>query len=363
MALFRKIHLALAALFSLLALDAASEEMTFDIIYNNHTNIVVANGVITSETPARFQSFLDTEPFDGFVFLIHLNSLGGNLFGGIELGRMIRQQGLTTDVRSYERRPTGQDWYQPASNGQGQCYSACALAFLGGEIRELSDDATLGFHQFSGGTGNLEEMQIGTQLVSGEILDYMTSMGASPALFTRMSTALPNDMFIPNGEELLAYSIISKDAFTGFTLEPYREGVIASSVFSENTQGSNLVYQVTTYCRSEKLYILLSGRPEFSGLHSEFAISVGPVLDGFEIWRDGVDSESYSYSPNAVQFRSGQQLVEIQVNTRFLEMISKGRTRGAVQFPRVYGGSMAFDIEATPDDLTRISSSFRLCID
>lgn len=346
------------------ATTAAAKDMTFDIIYMNHTNVVVADGTITADTPDRFREFLDRKPFDGFNFLIHLNSPGGNLYGGMELGRMIREQGLSTDIRWYAPRPLGQEWYNPGyeEQGSGECYSACALAYLGGEVREISDGAVIGFHQFSGGFGDPEETQIGTQLVAGQVLDYITAMGAAPSLFTRMSEALPNEVYIPNREDLLSYSIISKDAFTGFVLEPYGDGVIASSIFPENTKGDNLVYQVTSYCREGRPYLLLSGRPDFSGLYPEFKENVVSSLDGFSIWREGVGGESHSYPPTAVQFRSGQQLAEIQIDAVFLRMIEGGRTRGAVQYPHVFGGLMYFDIDATPDDIKRISSSFKLCI-
>lgn len=357
-------RLLLIFVLSLASSVAAAKDMTFDIIYMNQTNVVVADGTIAADTPARFQSFLDTQPFDGFNFLIHLNSPGGNLYGGMELGRMIRKQGLAADIRWYKPRPVGQEWYNPGydEQGPGECYSACALAFLGGKVREITDGAIIGFHQFSGGVGNPEETQIGTQIAAGQVLDYISEMGAAPSLFTRMSEALPNELFTPSREELLSYSIVSKDAFAGFDLEPYGDGIVASSIFPENAKGDNLVYQVTTYCKESRLYVLLSGRPDFPGLRADFNTSVGSNFDGFSIWREGGADDSYSYPPDAVVFRSGQQLAEIQVDTRFLEMIGRGRTRGAVQYPHSYGGLMYFDIEATPEDLKRISSSFKLCI-
>lgn len=353
----------LAGFISCISSGTLAKEMTFDIIYMNHTNVVVADGTITKETPDRFQAFLDTTQFDGYNFLIHLNSPGGNLYGGMELGRMIRDQGLTTDIRWYVPRPEGQDWYSPeyGEQGAGQCYSACALAFLGGKVREISDGAIIGFHQFSGGVDDIEKIQIGTQLAAGEVLKYLTSMGASPSLFSRMSEALPDDMYVPSADDLLVYSIISRDAFTGFTLEPYGNGVLAFSTFPENTKGTNLVYQVTTYCKKGRPFILLSGRPDEMGLSEDFADRVEAHLEGFGVSIDGVDGSSYLYPPSLVKFRSGQQLAEIEVDKRFLEMIEVGKTQGTVLFPYIFGGRMAFEIQATPEDIKRISSSFKLC--
>lgn len=91
----RGFWITVAGLFFCLPHVATAKDMTFDIIYQNHTNVVVADGVITAETPNDFRDFLDSEPFDGFNFLIDLNSPGGNLWGGMELGRMIRAEGLT----------------------------------------------------------------------------------------------------------------------------------------------------------------------------------------------------------------------------------------------------------------------------
>jgi len=199
-------------------------------------------------------------------------------------------------------------------------------------------------------------------MVAGQILRYITEMGAASSLFTRMSETLPDEVFIPTPEEMLQYAIVSKDSFTGFTLEPYKDGVVASSIFAENMEADNLVYQVSTYCKGGRPYLLLSGDPDLSGLDPEFGERVGSSLNGFEIWREGGSRESYSYPSGAVQFRSGQQLAEIQVDASFFDMIGRGRTRGAVQYPHAYGGRMIFDIDATAEDLKRISSSFKLCV-
>lgn len=59
---------------------------------------------------------------------VTLDSNGGRIGVGYSLNRLIQEQGLTTLV-------------------EDKCYSACALAFLGGQSRIVSDGALIGFHQ------------------------------------------------------------------------------------------------------------------------------------------------------------------------------------------------------------------------
>jgi hypothetical protein len=61
--------------------------------------------------------------------IVVFNSVGGNLVTGIEIGKAIRLKGFDTLVPSHTR-----------------CASACALAWLGGQIRATSDGALIGFH-------------------------------------------------------------------------------------------------------------------------------------------------------------------------------------------------------------------------
>lgn len=70
---------------------------------------------------------MDTDFSDGEVVLLH--SRGGNLAGGVALGKLIREYNLSTEVGGGP--PVSQDeiWEWPDA---GVCESACAYAFLGG---------------------------------------------------------------------------------------------------------------------------------------------------------------------------------------------------------------------------------------
>ncbi|KAF0285834.1 hypothetical protein BA899_01255 [Spiribacter sp. SSL99] len=65
-------------------------------------------------------------------FYVALDSEGGRIGVGDSLNRLIQERGLATLV-------------------EGKCYSACALAFLGGQSRIVGDGAMIGFHKARSG--------------------------------------------------------------------------------------------------------------------------------------------------------------------------------------------------------------------
>lgn len=346
--------------------EATSGEMTFDIIYNNHTNIIVGDGEITSETPVKFQEFLDSDRLDGFRFIVHLNSEGGNLYGGMELGRMIRNRGFSTDIVSYEPRSPGEEWWHPREL-PGQCWSACAIAFLGGERRQIKTSSVIGFHQFSSNYASADSQpdaaitQATTQIVSSAVLDYIIDMGGSVDLFLMMSTALPNEMFIPDEQQQKDFQVISRTAFRDFDFEPYRDGVIAYSIFPENVEGRQIVYQLTTYCKNNTPYLLLSGSPNFQGLKSEWIESVAGHVDGFSIWSNSGGGH-VDYPTGNIAFRANSRVIaEIRIDHRGVEILLN-HGQGSINLPGVYGYFFAAPVEATQEDKEKIQSSFRHCI-
>src|SRR6266498_4713043 len=96
---------------------------------------IYLDGVIDAASPKRLEEELDRQHVKaGDVFL---NSPGGNLQAGIELGRIIRKRGFNTHVSKRG------DSKKVAA---GFCYSACALAFLSDYLPALYADAFLGVH-------------------------------------------------------------------------------------------------------------------------------------------------------------------------------------------------------------------------
>ncbi|MDN5942986.1 MAG: hypothetical protein L0H94_13970 [Nitrospira sp.] len=119
------------------------------------------------------------------VRVIHLNSIGGR----IAEARVLRQLIQTRNLITYSSRG---------------CQSACASAFMGGQIRILNRNARLGFHQPS--FAGLTPAQIENEIE--EERKYFLSRGVDTA-FVQKAFSTPNkEMWTPSPEELLAARVI-----------------------------------------------------------------------------------------------------------------------------------------------------------
>jgi len=95
--------------------------------FDEFANAILVKGEISAETVNNVRNLLRRYEIDWVEF----DSPGGDLNAGLELGTLIRKQKLNTAVPKY-----------------GTCASACALAFLGGDIRlMLGDNKQFGFHR------------------------------------------------------------------------------------------------------------------------------------------------------------------------------------------------------------------------
>ncbi len=104
---------------------------------------IVGEGVIEADTADVFAAFLAARDLgDARGLNIHLNSPGGSLFGGVELGIAIRKQVANTVVSAAHVERINDDGtrtvsYDPPVNAQ--CASACVFAFAGGASRFASE--------------------------------------------------------------------------------------------------------------------------------------------------------------------------------------------------------------------------------
>jgi hypothetical protein len=156
------------------------------------TALVHLDGRIDAGAPERLTKALDR--INGRI-AIWLNSPGGNLFAGMQLGRVIRKHGASTHI------------IDSRTLLPGECYSACSLAFLGGVYRFNDNGARYGVHRASVSptTGNVD---LGQDL-SAAIRNYIREMGVDARLFDLWLKAGPDEMYLLSQQQARDLSVVN----------------------------------------------------------------------------------------------------------------------------------------------------------
>jgi hypothetical protein len=241
---------------------------------------VVAVGEIQPDSAARFLALM-AEGVDGNRVLF--DSPGGNLQGGMELGRAIRDQNMETEVGRWQSDGITGDVVPGAT-----CASACAYAFLGGAIRRVPEGNQLGFHQFYidpalvpaqiAGDALIKAMDE-TQRLSGEIVAYVIEMNVDARIFGLGSQAGAASMVFPDEATMLDYDLITPDGFGPFFMEPYGNGVIAASRRLGPTRLYDEMTQLTALCKAGTPTFLLTAEGSFEGVEGgEVTVNGGKVI-------------------------------------------------------------------------------------
>jgi len=144
-----------------------------------------------------------------------LNSPGGNLDEAMKLGRFFHRAHISTFVLGYG----------------GGCYSACAMAFLGGTGRDGKPSrvkmtgGNLGFHQFhrvhdadkAGQTftkADMEQAVALTRRMAFSIIEYLSDIGEDMSFLHLMLKAPSANVNLLSNEEAVTYGIHVMDQRT-----------------------------------------------------------------------------------------------------------------------------------------------------
>ena len=201
---------------------------------------IQAEGPIDETTVEDFVAFLDEGP-DWLPQRLRLNSPGGNLKEGVQLGEELRRRGFATEVGGHEPHP---DWpnmpyWDFTRRTSGVCASACAYAFMGGIERRIDPGSRIGVHQFysaeraeglADGEPMLVQQGVEQEIVS-LLLDYALRMGVDGRLLVDAGLRGPDEMYwIGAGAEAQEHGLIyAPTAWNGWDIKLLGEGVIAES--------------------------------------------------------------------------------------------------------------------------------------
>lgn len=170
---------------------ATAAEMTFNIgKTKSGDEFLIADGSISDLTPYLLGAMVASGRWKDKVIL--LNSKGGSVVSALEMGRIIRGQGMATMVKPGDF-----------------CLSACAYMFLGGDERFVPKGAVLGMHRFRFGNDEADKKTLTNeaQSLSGSLIEYFVEMGVSAEALAAAMRAGPDDMYVFTQDEMQKYRI------------------------------------------------------------------------------------------------------------------------------------------------------------
>lgn len=225
--------------------------------------LLFGDGDFASTTPSDLRRFLDRlRPPEGAV--LFLNSAGGDLAAGMEVGQIARDARLATSVGQPPlvggARPGLEDFRT------GYCISACSFAFLGGVERTVPDGSVYAVHQVSMNCSDprgayrrfpwvrlptvnycpdFREAMAIAQNASGAVVEYVLSMGVDPLFLSEMAKADPEAINRLSADRLEAYRITQSPQKTDWSYETDEEG----EFFLRATQATSWrEHRVEFYC-------------------------------------------------------------------------------------------------------------------
>lgn len=160
------------------------------------------DGPIDANAAKRLEAYIERNRVPTMSHVV-LNSPGGNLVGGMLLGRVIRKHGLNTSVG--KRKPAAKEAWE---SSPGVCFSACALAYVGGKFRYLSSSSRYGVHRFYFSKNEAADADL-AQVVSAAIVNYLREMGIDTDLFELSTRAGKNEIFEPSKIDLEQLKVVN----------------------------------------------------------------------------------------------------------------------------------------------------------
>ena len=131
-----------------------------------------------------------------------LDSPGGSVDDALDIGRLVREQGLSTEV----------------SNG-GLCASSCPLIFASGETRIAGQEAAIGVHQIYAAAlsaSPVDALSVAgvamadAQSATAEITRHLGEAGVDAALWLHALETPPDQLYYFSPEELERYRLVTE---------------------------------------------------------------------------------------------------------------------------------------------------------
>jgi hypothetical protein len=260
--------------------------------------VILAQGQIERQSSDLLAQFVGDLPRGTTVVL---QSLGGDLMGGLRLGQFIRARGFNTYLPA---KLEGSEAALKDAKWQGKCISSCAYSFLGGLERKVQSGGQYGVHQFRSQDNGLDPVQ--TQKISAILGKYMDAMGVNRLLLDQALLTDPGKVMLVPEHLRQAWKVDT-------TLEPVvtflpRWRLEASSggqrlaYVSRRQTGSNAIVTLAFASMGGQMRALLIVKPDTRQEGSS------TWLDAFRQRTElqlSLDAKSYTLQPSSDWGRAG----------------------------------------------------------
>ncbi|MBP1849332.1 hypothetical protein [Rhizobium halophytocola] len=153
--------------------------------------VLMAEGSIDLGAADRFAAEIETR--GEYVTTVALNSPGGSVEDALSMSSLIREKGLSTQVKA-----------------KALCASSCPLVFAGGAVREAQKDAVVGVHQvYSAERQQLSAAQAvsAAQRTTARVTRHLEQMGVSSALWIKALETPPDRLYYLTPEEMAEFKL------------------------------------------------------------------------------------------------------------------------------------------------------------
>jgi len=162
--------------------------MSFDLASDGR---LLATGTIQPGTAKAFAA--EIEKRGSYVKTVVLHSPGGSVTDALEMGRLIRKRGFTTEVEDGH-----------------YCASSCPLLFAGGVERRAAEKSAIGVHQVTAvgvdGATPANGME-SVQRISAECQRYLRDMGIDQLVWIHAMETPKDELFYFKPGELLSLKL------------------------------------------------------------------------------------------------------------------------------------------------------------
>jgi hypothetical protein len=173
-------------------------------------HVIIADGIIETDTPLAFVDFLRAESSDANLrHIVFLNSRGGDAVASMDFGQILRELRMAAVVGRFESDGAG--------HKVGECVSACVYAMMGAVKRIAPPGSEVALHRMSvvetesGLSGNptfVARSYAGRPIVA-VLKRYARRMGVNPALVGAAEALSPDTVHVLTREEMRRWSFAS----------------------------------------------------------------------------------------------------------------------------------------------------------